>query len=74
MLAEATTVHIVIVAPHNFVHLSHPSRCQKLTDFWAAMEVGPAREGIQKKPSVRRPSSATFDSALQSTTSHEMEL
>ena len=27
--------------------------------------VGPASEGIQKKPSVSRPSSATLDSALQ---------
>ena len=36
-----------------------------LTVFWEAREVGPAREGIQKKPSVNRPSSATFDSALQ---------
>lgn len=26
--------------------------------------VGPARDGIQKKPSPRSPSSATFDSAL----------
>ena len=28
--------------------------------------VGPAREGIQKNPSVRRPSSATLDSARYS--------
>ena len=47
---------------------------QNLTDFWAAMEVGPAREGIQKKPSVNSPSSATFDSALQSTSSLVSEL
>ena len=38
------------------------------TVFWAARDVGPAREGIQKKPSVSRPSSATFDSALQDST------
>ena len=35
----------------------------KLTAFWAARLVGPASEGIQKKPSVSRPSSATLDSA-----------
>ena len=31
-----------------------------LTAFLAAMVVGPPREGIQKKPSVRRPSSAAL--------------
>jgi len=34
--------------------------------FWAASEVGPAREGIQNQPSFSRPSSATLDSARYS--------
>lgn len=40
------------------------------TVFWAAREVGPAREGIQKKPSVSKPSSATLDRALHAHEHH----
>ena len=41
----------------------------ELTAFWAARDVGPARDGIQKNPAVRSPSSATFESALQKSNS-----
>jgi hypothetical protein len=37
---------------------------KKLTAFRLARLVGPASDGIQKNPSFRRPSSATFDNAL----------
>ena len=41
------------------------ARSEGLTDALEANVEGPAREGIQNQPSVRRPSSATLDSALQ---------
>lgn len=48
------------------------------TAFCAASEVGPAREGIQKKPAVNKPSSATFERALHTenqriSAAHEQE-
>lgn len=50
--------------------LSRGARSQGLTEVRAARVVGPANDGIQKKPSVRRPLSATFERALQQTTGH----
>ena len=41
----------------------HSARALR-TAFCAASVVGPPSEGIQKKPSVSSPSSATFDNAL----------
>ena len=44
---------------------ANKARQRGLTDALEAIEEGPAKDGIQNQPSVSRPSSATFDSALQ---------
>lgn len=55
------------LVPAGYLQLQARARhiCKQAPRHLTLTVVGPAREGIQKKPSVSRPSSATLDSALR---------